>query len=162
MDILIFSFVMAPPKSICISSLGSEQFNKGFHFFAGTTGLRFLPISVQGLHWAALFRISQCIYGQNAYCPRVIIPQLPGCLRWRLSSTASRMECGIALRRSTHTQPDRTCKSLQYENKYGFTSLHRCGSFGKMQSRTSLRISLSISSFLTGEDGQESLSKQLR
>ena len=41
---------MGPPESICISSLGSEQFDQGFHFDAGTTDLRFLPIAVQGLH----------------------------------------------------------------------------------------------------------------
>ena len=49
------------------------------------------------------------------------------------------MECGIATRSFIHTQPDRTCKSLQNENKKGLTSLYRCGSFCKMQSRTSLK-----------------------
>ena len=104
-----FWIVMWPPKSICISSLGSEQLNKGFQFDAGITGLRFLPISVQRLHWAALLRISRCMYGQNAYCPRIIIPQLPEWKRWRISNTASWIECGIATRSSTQTQPKCTC-----------------------------------------------------
>ena len=120
MNILIL-FICDRAAKINLYFFISEQFNEGFHFDAGTTGLRFLPISVQGLHRAALLRISRCIYGQNAYCPRVIIPQLQVCVRWRLSSTASWMEFGIATRSSAHTQPDRTCESVQYENKYGFT-----------------------------------------
>ena len=47
------------------------------------------------------------------------MPQLPGCVRWRLCSTASLIECRIATRSSTQTQPDRTWRSLQYEKKVG-------------------------------------------
>ena len=48
-----FSFVIGPPKSICGSSLGSERLINGLHFYAGIIGLRFLPISVHRLQFAA-------------------------------------------------------------------------------------------------------------
>ena len=56
-----FSFVIGPTKSSWISSLGPEQFTKGCHFDAGVTGLRFLPISGHGLHFAAVLNNSQSI-----------------------------------------------------------------------------------------------------
>ena len=49
-----FSVVMGPPKSMCVFSLGSEQFIKSFQFDAGLIGLRFLPISVQRLALSSL------------------------------------------------------------------------------------------------------------
>ena len=72
------SLVISLPKPIWISSLGSKQLTQGCHFDASNIGLRFLSISVQDLHFADIFNISLCVYGQSTYCPSVIMPQLLG------------------------------------------------------------------------------------
>ena len=55
-----FQLVIVPPKSIYVSSLGSRQFTKGCHFAAGNMDFRFFPISVHGLQFPALLKISRC------------------------------------------------------------------------------------------------------
>ena len=75
---------------------------------------------------------------------REIIPQLPGCVIWMDSSTASLMEFGMATRWSTHRHPDFTCRSYQKEWMYVLTSLQRASSSCMTQSR----ISFSTASLL--------------
>ena len=53
--------VIGPPKSICISSLGSEHRGRGAHFVFGIKLFRFLPNSVHGLHVFDLFMRSRLI-----------------------------------------------------------------------------------------------------
>ena len=126
MYILIFLVrYCAPKNSFCISSLGSEEFSRVFHLDSGSTGFRFLAISVQGLQLAALLGFLGAIRARM-HIGQKKSSQASGCVRWRDSNTVAWIHSGIATRSPLHAHPDCTCKLRQYECMYGLTSLHHC------------------------------------
>ena len=54
-----FSSLIAPLKSNCISSFGSEHFGSGLNLFLGIMVLRFLPIAVHALHFEQRYTTSR-------------------------------------------------------------------------------------------------------
>ena len=110
-----FSVIMAPPKSIWISSFGSIHFGKGYHLLCGITGFNLLLISVQALHSLALANLSRWIYCHQMFCARDKLAKLPGCVEWMSSSTESVIALGIPIPSSMHSSICLTLRSRQYE-----------------------------------------------
>ena len=114
-----FSLAIGPLKSNCISSLRPAHFTRDCHYvrrryygFKILTNLSAWFVLCSLIKNFSMHILPKCTL---EYCPRVIMPQLPGCVRDSDSSTGSWIEFGMAIFLSTQTHRERTRRSLHHK-----------------------------------------------
>ena len=131
--------MIGPPKSICISSLGSEHRGRGAHFVFVIKLFRFLLNSVHGLHVFDLFMRPRLMYGHHKRWPSSVIPHAPGWVACSMSITVSFITCGFANLLSPNMQPLWVLRFLHCPCICLQSFLHLCSSLVSIQSLTSRR-----------------------